>query len=150
VRFKHAYYIKCVSIEKDSVGNISLIHCTYDPETRGGWSHDGRKVKGTIHWVSGSHALKCEVRLYDHLFTKENPDDLAEGEDYRTNLNPDSLKVVENVFIEPFVQNFSAGDKFQFERTGYFIIDLGSTKERIIFNRTVALKDSWGKIANKG
>jgi len=149
VRFKHAYYIKCVSVEKDSDGNISLIRCTYDPETRGGWSNDGRKVKGTIHWLSASHALKCQVRLYDRLFTKENPDDLAEGEDYRSNLNPDSLKIVESVFIEPFAENFSKGDKFQFERTGYFVIDPDSTDEKIIFNRTVALKDSWVKIANK-
>jgi len=148
-RFKHAYYIKCVSVEKDSSGNINLIHCTYDPETRGGWSHDGRKVKGTIHWVSGRHALKCECRLYDHLFTKENPDDMAEGEDYRTNLNPDSLKIAENVLIEPFAKDFSAGDKFQFERTGYFVIDRDSTKEKIIFNRTVALKDSWNKLVSK-
>jgi len=149
VRFKHAYYIKCVSVEKDSAGNVNLIHCTYDTETRGGWSNDGRKVKGTIHWVSVHHALQCDVRLYDHLFTKENPDDLAEDEDYRSNLNPDSLKTAEGVFIEPVVRNFSKGDKFQFERTGYFIIDPDSTKEKIIFNRTVSLKDSWGKIANK-
>jgi glutaminyl-tRNA synthetase len=149
VRLKHAYYVKCVSIEKDVDGNVSLIHCTYDPETRGGWSNDGRKVKGTIHWVSALHTLKCEVRIYDHLFTKENPDDMAEDEDYRTNLNPDSLEIVEDVFIEPFAQNFSKGDKFQFERTGYFVIDNDSTKEKIVFNRAVALKDSWGKIANK-
>jgi glutaminyl-tRNA synthetase len=147
VRFKHAYYIKSVSVEKDVDGNISLIHCTYDPDTRGGWSNDGRKVKGTIHWVSAHHAVKCEARIYDHLFTKENPDDLAENEDYRVNLNPDSLKVAENVFIEPCVQNFSKGDKFQFERTGYFIIDPDSNKEKIIFNRTVALKDSWERKA---
>jgi glutaminyl-tRNA synthetase len=149
VRFKHAYYIKCVSVEKDSDGNVSLIHCTYDPDTRGGWSNDGRKVKGTIHWVSAGHCIKCDVRLYDHLFTKENPDDLGEDEDYRSNLNPDSLKIAEDVLIEPVAKNFSKGDKFQFERTGYFIIDPDSTDEKIIFNRTVALKDSWGKIAKK-
>jgi len=149
VRFKHAYYVRCVSVEKDSGGNIELIHCTYDPETKGGWATDGRKVKGTIHWVSAAHAVASEVRLYERLFTKENPDLLGEGQDYKANLNPDSLKVIEKVFVEPFVKNFSAGDKFQFERTGYFCIDPDTTKDKIVFNRTVSLKDSWGKIAVK-
>ena len=143
VRFKHAYYIKCVSVDKDSAGNIVTIHCTYDPDTRGGWSQDGRKVKGTIHWVSAEQAVTAEVRLYEHLFIKENPDDLAEGEDYKANLNPDSLKVVDKVFVEPFVKDFKAGDRFQFDRTGYFCIDADSTKEKPVFNRTVSLKDSW-------
>ncbi len=149
VRFKHAYYIKCVSVEKDSDGNIQLIHCTYDPETRGGWAKDGRKVKGTIHWVSAAHAVVSEVRLYEHLFTKENPDLLEEGQDYKANINPDSLKVVDKVYVEPFVKKFGAGDKFQFERTGYFCIDPDSTADKMVFNRTVSLKDSWGKIAVK-
>ncbi|HNX24571.1 MAG TPA: glutamine--tRNA ligase/YqeY domain fusion protein [Spirochaetota bacterium] len=149
VRFKHAYYIKCVSVEKDLAGNIETIHCTYDPETRGGWSQDGRKIKGTIHWVSAAQALICEARLYEHLFTKENPDDLGEGEDYKANLNRDSLKVITKIFVEPFVKDFSAGDKFQFDRTGYFCIDSDSTKDKLVFNRTVSLKDSWGKTAGK-
>jgi glutaminyl-tRNA synthetase len=149
VRFKHAYYIKCVSVDKDSSGNIDVIHCTYDPETRGGWSQDGRKVKGTIHWVSAAQAVAAEVRLYEHLFTKENPDDLAEGEDYKANINADSLKILEKVFVEPFVKDFKAGDKFQFDRTGYFCIDSETAKDKFVFNRTVSLKDSWGKIANK-
>lgn len=149
VRFKHAYYIKCVSVEKDLAGNIETIHCTYDPETRGGWSQDGRKIKGTIHWVSAAQALICEARLYEHLFTKENPDDLGEGEDYKANLNRDSLKVITKIFVEPFVKDFSAGDKFQFDRTGYFCIDSDSTKDKLVFNRTVSLKDSWGKAAGK-
>ena len=143
VRFKHAYYIKCVSVDKDSAGNIETIHCTYDPETRGGWSQDGRKIKGTIHWVSAAQALSCEARLYEHLFTKENPDDLAEGEDYKANLNDDSLKILKEVYAEPFVKDFKAGDKFQFDRTGYFCIDPDSTKDKLVFNRTVSLKDSW-------
>ncbi len=149
VRFKHAYYIKCVSVDKDSLGNIETIHCTYDPDTRGGWSEDGRKVKGTIHWVSAAQAVTAEVRLYEHLFIKENPDDLAEGEDYKSNLNENSIKIVENVFIEPFVKDFKAGDRFQFDRTGYFCIDIDSTEDKPVFNRTVSLKDSWGKSANK-
>ncbi|MGL4370227.1 MAG: glutamine--tRNA ligase/YqeY domain fusion protein, partial [Spirochaetota bacterium] len=118
VRFKHAYYITCVSCEKDAAGNVTAVHCTYDPETKNGWSQTGRKVKGTIHWVSAAHAVEAEVRLYDRLFTKENPDDLAEGEDYKANLNPDSLEVKERVYIEQFIRGAAAGDRFQFERTG--------------------------------
>jgi glutaminyl-tRNA synthetase len=143
VRFKHAYYIKCVSVDKDSAGNIETIHCTYDPDTRGGWSQDGRKIKGTIHWVSAAQAISCEARLYEHLFTKENPDDLAEGEDYKANINADSLKILKEVYVEPFVKDFKTGDKFQFDRTGYFCIDSDSTKDKLVFNRTVSLKDSW-------
>ncbi len=148
VRFKHAYYIKCESFVKDENGNIVEVHCTYDPSTKGGWSHDGRKVKGTIHWLSAAHAVTCEVRLYDRLFTKENPDDLEEGEDYKVNLNPDSLKVV-TAYIEPFIKSAKVGDKFQFDRTGYFCVDPDSTEDKLVFNRTVSLKDSWSKIAGK-
>jgi len=122
VRFKHAYYIKCESCVKDSGGNVTEIHCTYDPETSGGWSRDGRKVKGTIHWVSTQHAVTCEVRLYERLFTKENPDELAEGEDYKANLNPDSLKVA-SALVEPFIKSARPGDRLQFDRTGYFCMD---------------------------
>jgi len=148
VRFKHAYYIKCESFVKDENGNIVEVHCTYDPSTKGGWSHDGRKVKGTIHWISAAHAVTCEVRLYDRLFTKENPDDLEEGEDYKVNLNPDSLKVV-TAYIEPFIKSAKVGEKFQFDRTGYFCVDPDSTEDKLVFNRTVSLKDSWSKIAGK-
>ena len=148
VRFKHAYYIKCESFVKDENGNIVEVHCTYDPSTKGGWSHDGRKVKGTIHWLSAAHAVTCEVRLYDRLFTKENPDDLEEGEDYKVNLNPDSLKVV-TAYIEPFIKSAKVGEKFQFDRTGYFCVDPDSTEDKLVFNRTVSLKDSWSKIAGK-
>lgn len=148
VRFKHAYYIKCESFVKDAGGNVTEIHCTYDPETRGGWSQDGRKVKGTIHWVSAAQAVKCETRLYEHLFTKENPDELAEGEDYKVNLNPDSLKTA-SAFVEPFIKDAKPGDRFQFDRTGYFCMDPDSTEKLPVFNRTVSLKDSWSKIAAK-
>ncbi len=148
VRFKHAYYIRCESFKKDAEGNITEIHCTYDPATSGGWSQDGRKVKGTIHWVSARHAVTCEARLYERLFTKENPDDLAEGEDYKANLNPDSLRVAE-AFVEPFIKNARPGDRFQFDRTGYFCMDPESTGEKPVFNRTVPLKDSWGRSAAK-
>ena len=148
VRFKHAYYIRCESFKKDAEGNITEIHCTYDPATSGGWSQDGRKVKGTIHWVSARHAVTCEARLYERLFTKENPDDLAEGEDYKANLNPDSLRVA-SAFVEPFIKNARPGDRFQFDRTGYFCMDPDSTGERHVFNRTVPLKDSWGRAAAK-
>lgn len=148
VRFKHAYYIKCESCVKDDAGNITEIHCTYDQSTSGGWSQDGRKVKGTIHWVSARHAVPCEVRLYDRLFIKENPDDLAEGEDYKANLNPDSLRVA-SALVEPFIKNSKPGDRVQFDRTGYFCMDTDSTGEKPVFNRTVSLKDSWGKAAAK-
>ena len=142
VRFKHAYYITCVSCDKDAAGNVTAIHCTYDPETKTGWSQSGRKVKGTIHWVSAAHAVEAEARLYEHLFTKENPDDLAEGEDYKANLNPNSL-TVKTAYIEPFIKEAKVGDKFQFERTGYFCKDPDSTDARPVFNRTVSLKDSF-------
>ncbi len=148
VRFKHAYYIKCQSCVKDDEGNVTEIHCTFDPSTQGGWSQDGRKVKGTIHWVSARHAVACEARLYEHLFTKENPDDLAEGEDYKANLNPDSLKVA-SVFVEPFIKDAVPGDRFQFDRTGYFCMDPDSTTGKPVFNRTVPLKDSWVRAAAK-
>lgn len=148
VRFKHAYYLKCVSVEKDGSGEINVIHCTLDPATKGGWSQDGRKVKGTIHWVSAAHGVNAEVRLYDHLFNMENPDELG-SDDYSSGLNPESLKVTGNAVIEPFVKNFRPGDKFQFERTGYFCMDPDSTPDKPVFNRTVSLKDSWAKIAGK-
>lgn len=145
VRLRSAYIIKCESIVKSpETGQISEIHCTYDPNTRSGMPDSNRKVKGTLHWVSEKHAVKAEVRLYDRLFTKENPDDLAEGESYKDYLNPDSLKVIP-AFIEPAVQNAAVLDKFQFERIGYFSVDLDSKPENLVFNRVVPLKDSWTK-----
>ncbi len=149
VRFKHAYYLTCTDIVKSPNGEIEEIHCTYDPATRGGWSDDGRKVKGTIHWVSASTALEARVNEYDRLFTRENPNDLKEGEDYRDLLNPQSLKVIEKCYIEPFVENAKSGERFQFDRLGYFCVDRNSQNGNLIFNKTVSLKDSWKKLAGK-
>jgi len=144
VRLRYAYFIKCESVIKDTDGNITEIHCTYDPASRGGKSPDGRKVKGTLHWVSAQHAIKADVKLYDRLFTVENPDKVEEGKTFKDNLNPDSL-TIETCFVEPSVKNAEILDKFQFERTGYFCVDKDSTKDKIIFNRTVTLKDNWKK-----
>lgn len=144
VRLRYAYFITCTLVEKDSSGNITVIHCNYDPASRGGNSPDGRKVKGTIHWVSEQHAIKAEVRLYDRLFKNPMPEDVDEGVDYKINLNPESLKVVE-AYCEPFLSRAKAGEIFQFERIGYFCTDLDSKPEKLIFNRTVTLKDSWAK-----
>ena len=144
VRLRYAYFIKCVSIDKDSNGEITAIHCTYDPASRGGNSPDGRKVKGTIHWVSASNAIEAEVRLYDRLFKTESPEDVEEGVDYKLNLNPDSLKVVTG-YCEPYTANLKVGEKVQFERLGYFCVDNDSKPNKLVFNRTVTLKDSWAK-----
>ncbi len=125
---------------------MTELRCTYDPATRGGNAPDGRKVKGTIHWVSAAHALPVEVRLYDHLFNKPDPEDVPEGEDYKANLNPDSLEVVQG-FVEPSVQNAAPGAKVQFERLGYFCVDSkDSTPQKLVFNRAVTLSDTWAKI----
>lgn len=148
VRLRYTYFIKCVNVIKDSNGNITEIHCTYDPDTKDGYAPDGRKVKGTIHWVSAQHALPAEIRLYDRLFTKENPSEVEEGRDFTDYINPDSLKVV-NGYIEPYVQGAQVYTNFQFERLGYFTVDPDSNNDRLIFNRTVTLKDTWAKIAQK-
>jgi glutaminyl-tRNA synthetase len=145
VRLRYAYFIKCHEIIKDEDGNIVELRCTYDPATRGGNAPDGRKVKGTIHWVSKQHAKTCEVRLYDRLFNAPNPGGQKEI-DYRTFLNPNSLKTIEQCFIEPSISNAKIQDKFQFERLGYFCVDKDSTQDKLIFNRTVSLKDTWAKI----
>ncbi len=146
VRLRSAYIIRCERVVKDTVtGEIAEIHCTYDPQTRSGMPESNRKVKGTLHWVSGKHAVSAEIRLYDRLFVKENPDDAEEGKDYKNYLNPDSLKVITG-FIEPAVRSARPGDKFQFERIGYFCADKDSSGDKLIFNRTVTLKDSWAKI----
>ena len=147
VRLKHAYYIKCEKVVKDEKsGEIKELHCTYDPETRGGWSSDGRKVKGTLHWVSAEHAINVEVRLYDRLFLKENPDDTEEGADFTSNINPDSFTVLKSCKAEPGLKKSLPGDRFQFLRHGYFCIDTDSTEDNLIFNCTVSLRDTWAKI----
>lgn len=146
VRLRYCYYITCREAIKDVNGNVIELRCTYDPATRGGQSPDGRKVKGTIHWVSVKHALEAEVRLYDRLFLVERPDDLPEGQDFIQNLNPESLKVA-TAFCEPSLQNVNSLDKIQFERIGYFCVDQESQPDKLVFNRTVSLKDTWAKIS---
>lgn len=150
VRLRYAYFIKCIDVVKDTEGNIIELHCTYDPETKGGDSPDGRKVKATLHWVSAEHSIPAEVRFYDHLFTKENPLKLEEGHDYKENLNPDSLKIINNCKLEPSLSTAKPWDIYQFERLGYFCVDPDSTMERIVFNRTVTLRDKWAKIKKAG
>ncbi|MFM7070539.1 MAG: glutamate--tRNA ligase family protein, partial [Planctomycetota bacterium] len=150
VRLRWAYYLKCNEVVKDEAGNIVELRCTYDPASRGGWTPDGRKVKATIHWVSAEHAVPAEVRLYDRLFTKENMNDLAEGEDWRTHLNPRSL-TVSRAYVEPSLAVAEPCKvPFQFERQGYFHLDPKDSKPgQPVFNRTVTLKDSWAKIEKK-
>jgi glutaminyl-tRNA synthetase len=150
VRLRYAYYVTCTDVVKDPAsGEIAELRCRYDPATRGGGSPDGRKVKATLHWVSAAHALPAEVRLYDHLFTKPDPDDVEEGEDFKDYLNPNSLEVVTGCFVEPSLANAAPGSRLQFERLGYFCVDPDATAERLVFNRTVTLKDTWAKIARK-
>jgi glutaminyl-tRNA synthetase len=148
VRLRWAYFIKCEKASKDpQTGEISELHCTYDPATRGGNAPDGRKVKGTIHWVSAAHALQAEIRLYDHLFTKPSPEDVPEGADYRVNLNPNSLVVLPSCRVEPSLAGAAPGSRYQFERQGYFCVDaVDSTPGKLVFNRTVTLRDTWAKI----
>jgi glutaminyl-tRNA synthetase len=147
VRLRYGYYITCVSVTKDPhTGEVIELHCTYDPATRGGSSPDGRKVKGTIHWVSAGHAIEAEIRLYDHLFSKPNPDDFPEGQDYKANLNPKSLEVLKSCRLEPSLANAAIGSRYQFERQGYFSVDKDSTPGKLVFNRTVSLTDTWAKI----
>ena len=148
-RLKYGYFIKCVGLVKDEHGAVTELHCTYDPETRGGDAPDGRKVKATLHWVSAAHALQAEVRLYEHLFSKSNPDEVNDGESYFANLNADSLKV-ESCFIEPSVSGSKSGDIYQFERVGYFCVNRDSAPEKLVFNRTATLKDSWARIEKSG
>jgi glutaminyl-tRNA synthetase len=146
VRLRYAYFVTCTKVVKDKDGNIVELHCTYDPATRGGDAPDGRKVKSTLHWVSAGHAIEAEVRLYDHLFTKEYPDDVAEGEDFKSNLNPGSLEVLTSCRLEPSLAQAKPFSRYQFERLGYFCVDPDSTKEKPVFNRTVGLRDTWAKI----
>jgi len=144
IRLKHAYYIKCTDVIKDESGAVVEVRCTYDPETRGGWSQDGRKVKGTSHWVSAAHSLPAEVRLYDHLFNKPNPE---EGDDFTVHLNPHSLDRLTACRVERSLAGAPAGSRYQFLRQGYFCVDPDSTEGFLVFNRTVGLKDSWAKMA---
>ncbi len=145
VRLRYAYIIRCDEVVKDTGGKVIELKCTYDANSAGGSSSDGRKVKGVIHWVSVAHAIEVEARMYDSLFVKENPDDVADGETFLDYLNPESL-VTKKVFAEPALADAKPGDKFQFERVGYFCVDYDSAPGKPTFNRTVALKDSWGKI----
>ncbi|MCL4384962.1 MAG: glutamine--tRNA ligase/YqeY domain fusion protein [Actinobacteria bacterium] len=147
VRLRYAYFIKCVDVIKDKNGNILELHCVYDPSTKGGNAPDGRKVKSTLHWVSARHAITAEVRLYDKLFIKENPLKLKDGEDFKDNLSPNSLVVINNCKLEPYLKKVKPGEVYQFERLGYFCVDTDTTNEKIIFNRTVTLKDEWAKIS---
>ena len=148
VRLRYAYIIKCVGVVKDAAtGAVTEVRCTYDPETKSGSSRSNRKVKATIHWVSTAHAILAEVRLYDHLFTKEDPDDLPEGADWKINLNPNSLQTLADCRIEPYLAGTTPGGIYQFERLGYFCVDSAdSTRDRLVFNRTITLRDSWAKI----
>jgi len=146
VRLKGAYYVTCTSVEKDADGNITALHCTYDPESFGGETPDGRKVRGTIHWVSADHAVDATVRLYDRLFNVENPSDESKVGSFTENLNPDSVEVLENCKLEGNLKDAKVGDSFQFMRLGYFCVDKDSTEDKLVFNRTVALKDSWAKV----
>jgi glutaminyl-tRNA synthetase len=150
VRLRWAYFIKCVSVEKDATGRVTALHCTYDPATRGGGAPDGRKVKATIHWVSAAHALEAEVRLYDHLFAKPDPDDVPAGQTFMDNLNPKSFEILAGCRVEPSLATAKPGDRYQFERLGYFCVDLDSTGGKLVFNRTVGLRDEWAKIQKKG
>ncbi|MEN6557573.1 MAG: glutamine--tRNA ligase/YqeY domain fusion protein [Thermoguttaceae bacterium] len=151
VRLRYAYLVRCTHVVNDpATGEPLEVHCTYDPATRGGNTPDGRKVKGTIHWVSASEALPVEVRLYDYLFTKPNPYDVPEGVDFRANMNPNSLERLTRCFVEPSLKGAAPGSRFQFERLGYFCVDPDSTPNRLVFNRTVSLVDTWAKIQKKG
>ena len=148
VRLRYAYFITCKEVIKNEGGEIIELRCTYDPESRGGQSPDGRKVKGTLHWVSAEHAVEAEIRLYDRLFVKENPYEFEEGGDFLSNLNPGSLKSVKG-YVEPYIKGAKQGEKFQFERLGYFCVDPDSDNDKLVINRTVMLRDTWAKITGK-
>jgi glutaminyl-tRNA synthetase len=149
VRLRNAYFITAKNVVKDADGNIVEVHCTYDPASRGGNSPDGRKVKSTIHWVSTAHAISAEIRLYDKLFTKPDPNDYPEGGSVLDNLNPNSLEILTTAKLEPSLANAKLVDRFQFERVGYFCLDPDTTPNNLVFNRTLPLKDSWAKIEKK-
>jgi glutaminyl-tRNA synthetase len=148
VRLRYGYLVTATSVVKNDAGEVVEVHCTYDPATRGGNTPDGRKVKSTIHWVAAASAVDAEVRIYENLFTKENPDQAEEADDFISNLNPNSLEVVA-AKVEPSLSNVSAGTRYQFERLGYFCVDPDSKPVKPVFNRTVALKDTWAKVEKK-
>jgi len=149
VRLRYGYFVTCTSVVKNEQDEIVEVHCTYDPATRGGNAPDGRKVKATIHWVSAAHAVDAEVRIYENLFLKENPGEVEEGKDVLDNLNPNSLEVIANAKLEPSLADATVGARFQFERLGYFCVDPDSKPGKPIFNRTIALKDTWAKVEKK-
>jgi glutaminyl-tRNA synthetase len=147
VRLRYAYFIKCVGVVKDErTGEVVELHCTYDPATRGGDAPDGRKVKATLHWVSAAHALPAEARLYERLFVQPNPYDVPDGEDFKSTLNPNSLETLTACYVEPSLAGAAPGDRYQFERQGYFCVDPDSSAGKLVFNQTVALRDTWAKI----
>jgi glutaminyl-tRNA synthetase len=146
VRLRWGYLIRCTGVVKDASGEVTEVHCTYDPETRGGNPPDGRKVKSTIHWVSARHAVPAEVRLYDRLFSVEAP----EGASWKEHLNPNALETLERCWIEPSLAGAEPGSHWQFERLGYFVVDEDSRPDRKVFNRTVSLRDTWARIEKKG
>jgi glutaminyl-tRNA synthetase len=151
VRLRYGYFVTCTSVVKNDKGEVVEVHCTYDPATRGGNNPpDGRKVKATIHWVSAAHAIDGEVRLYENLFTREDPNKTDDGQDFTANLNPNSLEVVKGCKLEPSLATAAIGARYQFERLGYFCVDPDSTAGKPVFNRTVALKDTWAKIEKGG
>jgi glutaminyl-tRNA synthetase len=150
VRLRYGYYITCIDVVKDKQsGEVVELRCTYDPATKGGWSPDGRKVRGTLHWVSADHAIEAEVRLYDHLFLKPNPEEVEEGSDFKSNVNPNSLEVLQSCRLEPSLAGAAPKSRYQFERLGYFCLDSDSSANKLVFNRTVTLRDTWAKIEKK-
>jgi glutaminyl-tRNA synthetase len=151
VRLRNAFFLKCNEVVKDETGEVVELRCTYDPETSGGKAPDGRKVKGTIHWISAEHAIDAEVRLYDVMFENEDPSDVPEGKDWKDLINPNALVVKQNAKVEPILAEANAGDPFQFVRNGYFCVDSKDSQPgKLVFNRTVTLKDAWSKQQKKG
>ncbi|PYY15491.1 MAG: glutamine--tRNA ligase [Acidobacteria bacterium] len=149
VRLRYGYFVTCTNVVKDANGEVVEVHCTYDPATRGGNAPDGRKVKSTIHWASAAHAINAEVRVYDNLFLKEDPNDVEEGRDWTSNLNPNSLEVIRDAKLEPSLANGPSGARYQFERLGYFCVDPDTKPGALVFNRTVPLKDTWAKLEKR-
>jgi glutaminyl-tRNA synthetase len=149
VRLRYGYFITAKSVVKNDRGEVVEVHATYDPATRGGNAPDGRKVKSTIHWVSTAHAINAEIRVYDNLFSNPDPNDVPEGQEFTANLNPNSLETVKDAKVEPSLKNVTGGARYQFERLGYFCVDPDSKPGALVFNRTVALKDTWAKVEKK-
>jgi len=150
IRLRYGYYITCVDVVKDKkTGEVVELRCTYDPATKGGWSPDGRKVRGTLHWVSAAHAIEAEVRLYDHLFLKPNPEEVEDGSDFKSNVNPNSFESLQYCRLEPSLAGATPRSRYQFERLGYFCLDPDSSDNKLVFNRTVTLRDTWAKIEKK-